>query len=225
MVDVASIGVNAVIDHKYRKRAQLTLLGLFLVVSAATAVWFIFPVSQNVLVPFLLPAVFLFFTLSMGYYMFIFSCEKKSLVKNVLGMVEPAESVKRVHCQENIKSLLAEVRSTTRDRFCNALVNLCFEDRSKAHKLALSVKDIDDIVSSIKNKDLLDHFDQFFTTTEVSNKKSRSELMDSARAYKIISEEDPNEIQNFLATQTKSYSCEITLSKINNFLSQVKGAV
>ncbi|WP_265043585.1 hypothetical protein [Wolbachia endosymbiont (group A) of Scambus nigricans] len=45
------------------------------------------------------------------------------------------------------------------------------------------MKEIDDIVSSIKNKDLLDHFDQFFTITEVSNKKNRSELMNLARAY------------------------------------------
>ncbi|WP_423348979.1 hypothetical protein [Wolbachia sp. wLmal] len=147
--------------------------------------------------------------------MFIFSCEEKSLVKNVLGMVEPAESVKRVHCQENIKSLLAEVRSTTKDRFRNVLVNLCFEDRSKAHKLALYVKEIDD-------KGLLDHFDQFFTITEVSNKKNRSELMNLARAYKMISEEDPDKIQDFLATQTKSYSYEIMLPEIDNFLSQAR---
>ncbi len=171
MIDIASIGVSTVIDQNYRRKAQLCLSGLFVTVSIATVTWFIFPASQNVLAPFLLPAMFLLFTLSMGYYMFIFSCEEKSLVKNVLGMVEPAESVKRVHCQENIKSLLAEVRSTTKDRFRNVLVNLCFEDRSKAHKLALYVKEIDDIVSSIKNKDLLDHFDQFFTITEVSNKK------------------------------------------------------
>lgn len=107
----------------------------------------------------------------------------------------------------------------------NELVDLCFEDRSKAHKLALYVKEIDDIVSSIKNKDLLDHFDQFFTITEVSDKKNRSELMNLARAHKMISEEDPDKIQNFLATQTKSYSYEIMLPKINNFLSQVKGLV
>ncbi|WP_264703555.1 MULTISPECIES: hypothetical protein [unclassified Wolbachia] len=102
------------------------------------------------------------------------------------------------------------------------LVNLCFEDRSKAHKLALYVKEIDDIVSSIKNKDLLDHFDQFFTITEVSNKKNRSELMNLARAYKMISEEDPDKIQDFLATQTKSYSYEIMLPEIDNFLSQAR---
>ncbi|WP_353286193.1 hypothetical protein [Wolbachia endosymbiont (group A) of Crataerina pallida] len=111
---------------------------------------------------------------------------------------------------------------TTKDRFRNVLVNLCFEDRSKAHKLALYVKEIDDIVSSIKNKDLLDHFDQFFTITEVSNKKNRSELMNLARAYKMISEEDPDKIQDFLATQTKSYSYEIMLPEIDNFLSQAR---
>ncbi|MDV6248727.1 hypothetical protein [Wolbachia endosymbiont of Zaprionus taronus] len=222
MIDIASIGVSTVIDQNYRRKAQLCLSGLFVTVSIATVTWFIFPASQNVLAPFLLPAMFLLFTLSMGYYMFIFSCEEKSLVKNVLGMVEPDESVKRVHCQENIKSLLAEVRSTTKDRFRNVLVNLCFEDPSKAHKLALYVKEIDDIVSSIKNKDLLDHFDQFFTITEVSNKKNRSELMNLARAYKMISEEDPDKIQDFLATQTKSYSYEIMLPEIDNFLSQAR---
>ncbi len=111
MIDIASIGVSTVIDQNYRRKAQLCLSGLFVTVSIATVTWFIFPASQNVLAPFLLPAMFLLFTLSMGYYMFIFSCEEKSLVKNVLGMVEPDESVKRVHCQENIKSLLAEVRS------------------------------------------------------------------------------------------------------------------
>ncbi|MDE5056707.1 hypothetical protein OZD68_03840 [Wolbachia endosymbiont of Drosophila bicornuta] len=52
-------------------------------------------------------------------------------------------------------------------------------------------------MSSIKNKDLLDHFDQFFTITEVSNKKNRSELMNLARAYKMISEEDQDKIQVF----------------------------
>ncbi|WCR57763.1 MAG: hypothetical protein PG980_000235 [Wolbachia endosymbiont of Ctenocephalides felis wCfeJ] len=38
MVDVASIGVNTVIDCKYRRKVQLSLLGLFLVVSTATAI-------------------------------------------------------------------------------------------------------------------------------------------------------------------------------------------
>ncbi|MEC4735155.1 MAG: hypothetical protein O7161_04425, partial [Wolbachia endosymbiont of Halictus tumulorum] len=68
----------------------------------------------------------------------------------------------------------------------------------------------------------LDHFDQFFTITEVSNKKNRSELMNLARAYKMISEEDPDKIQDFLATQTKSYSYEIMLPEIDNFLSQAR---
>lgn len=77
MIDIASIGVSTVIDQNYRRKAQLCLSGLFVTVSIATVTWFIFPASQNVLAPFLLPAMFLLFTLSMGYYMFIFSCEEK----------------------------------------------------------------------------------------------------------------------------------------------------
>lgn len=62
-----------------------------------------------------------------------------------------AESFKRVRCQDGIEFLLAETRDIIKSKFCNIS---CFEDRSKAHKLALHVKEIDDIVSSIKNKDL-----------------------------------------------------------------------
>ncbi|WCR57762.1 hypothetical protein [Wolbachia endosymbiont of Ctenocephalides felis wCfeJ] len=153
--------------------------------------------------------------------MFLFGCEKKSLVNNVLGITDPAESVKRVNCQKKIETLLAEVRDTTRKRFCNELVDLCFEDRSKAHKLALYIKEIDGIVSLITNKDLLNHFDQFFTITEVSNKKNRGNLINLARAYKVIYEEHSDKIQDFLATQTESYSYEVMFPKINTFLSQI----
>ncbi len=38
----------------------------------------------------------------------------------------------------------------------------------------------------------------------------------------MISEEDPDKIQDFLATQTKSHSYEIMLPEIDNFLSQVR---
>lgn len=86
MIDVAFIGVNTVINNRYRRKIQLVMSGLFLAVSAATAVWFIFPELQNVLAPFLLPAIFLFLTLSMGYYTFLFGYEKKSVVENVLGI-------------------------------------------------------------------------------------------------------------------------------------------
>lgn len=221
MVDVAFVGVNTVIDNGYRRKIKFVMSGLFLAVSAATAVWFIFPESQNVLAPFLLPSIFLLLTLSMGYYTFLFGCEKKSVVENVLGTVEPAESVKRVRCQDGIEFLLAETRDITKNKFCKALINLCFDDRSKAHKLALYVRDIDSIASSIKDEDLLNHFDQFFTITEVSNKNSRNELINRARIYRTISEKPKNEIQSFLANQKESLSYEITSPKIDNFLPQV----
>ncbi len=217
MVDVAFIGVNTVIDNGYRRKIKLVMSGLFLAVSAATAVWFIFPESQNVLAPFLLPAIFLLLTLSMGYYTFLFDCEKKSVIENVLGMVEPAESVKRVRCQEEIKFLLAKTRDITENKFCDELINLCFEDRSKVHKLALYVRDIDSIASSIKDEDLLNHFDQFFTITEVSNKNSRNELINRARIYRAISEKPKDEIQSFLANQKENLSYEITSPKIDIF--------
>ncbi|WP_341813254.1 hypothetical protein [Wolbachia endosymbiont (group B) of Germaria angustata] len=220
MVDVAFIGINTVIDNGYRRKIKLVMSGLFLAVSAATAVWFIFPGSQNVLAPFLLPAIFLLLTLSMGYYTFLFGCEKKYVVENVLGMVEPAESVKRVRCQDEIESLLAETRDITKSKFCNVLINLCFEDRSKAHKLALYVRDIDSVASSIKDEDLLNHFDQFFTITEASNKNIRNELINRARIYRTISEKPKNEIQSFLDNQKESLSYEIMSPKIDNFLLQ-----
>ncbi|MDE5061405.1 MULTISPECIES: hypothetical protein [Wolbachia] len=93
--------------------------------------------------------------------------------------------------------MLAETRDITKNKFCNVLINLCFEDRSKAHKLALYVKDIDNIVSSIKDKDLLNHFDQIFTITEVSNKHSRNELINRARTYRTISEKPKDEYKIF----------------------------
>lgn len=71
----------------------------------------------------------------MGYYTFLFGCEKKSVVENVLGMVEPAESVKRVYCQDGIEFLLAETRDITKNKFCKVLINLCFENRSKGTNL------------------------------------------------------------------------------------------
>lgn len=43
MVGVVSIGINTVIDNGYRRKIKLVMSGLFLAVSAATAVWFIFP--------------------------------------------------------------------------------------------------------------------------------------------------------------------------------------
>lgn len=126
-----------------------------------------------------------------------------------------------MRCQDEIESLLAKTRDITKNKFCNILINLCFEDRIKAHKLALYVKDIDDIASLIKNEDLLSHFDQFFTITEVSNKNSRNELINRARIYRTISEKPKNEIQSFLANQKESLSYEITSPKIDNFLPQV----
>ncbi|UIP92440.1 hypothetical protein JSQ73_004540 [Wolbachia endosymbiont of Anopheles demeilloni] len=132
-----------------------------------------------------------------------------------------AESVKRVHCQDGIEFLLAETRDITKNKFCKVLINLCFEDRSKAHKLALYVRDIDSVASSIKDEDLLNHFDQFFTINEVSYKNSRNELINRARIYRTISEKPKNEIQSFLANQKESLSYEITSPKIDNFLPQV----
>ncbi|WP_265022650.1 hypothetical protein [Wolbachia endosymbiont (group B) of Ischnura elegans] len=87
--------------------------------SAATAVWFIFPESQNLLAPFLLPAIFLLLTLSMGYYTFLFGCEKKSVEKM---FSVSAESVKRVNCQDGIGFLLAETRDITKNKFCKVLL-------------------------------------------------------------------------------------------------------
>lgn len=46
--------------------------------------------------------------------------------------------------------------------------------------------------------------------------------MNLARAYKMISEEDPDKMQDFLATQTKNYSYKIMLPEIDNFLSQAR---
>lgn len=203
MIDIASVGVNTIVNQTYRKKIQLGLSALFLIVSAATTAWFVFPESQYILTPFLLPAIFLLSTLSTGYYMFLFGCNKKSVVENVLGMIEPAESVKRIHCQERIQNLLAEVRSTTKEKFCNVLVDLCFENRNEAHKLALYVKEIDDIVSSITNKDLLDYFDQFFTIVEVSDNRNRGSLVEFARTCKKINDTLPYSTQKFLAVQAK----------------------
>lgn len=73
----------------------------------------------------------------------------------------------------------------------------------------------------IKNEDLLSHFDQFFTITEVSNKNSRNELINCARTYRTISEKPKDEIQSFLANQKENLSYEITSPKIDNFLPQV----
>lgn len=97
----------------------------------------------------------------------------------------------------------------------------CFENRNKTHKLALYVRDIDSVASSIKDEDLLNHFDQFFTITEVTNKNSRNELINRTRIYRTISEKPKNEIQSFLANQKESLSYEITSPKIDNFLLQV----
>lgn len=201
MVDIASIGVNAIIDKACRKKIKLGLSVLFLTISVVTAVWFAFPGLQCILTPFLIPAVLLFSTLSAGYYMFLFSYNKRSVIENVLGMTEPTESVKRRHCQEKIQNLLAEVRSTTKEKFCNVLVDLCFEDRSEAHKLALYIKEIDNIVSSITNTNLLDHFDQFFTIIEVSDSRSRSALIEFARTCKRINETLQQSAQRPLGTQ------------------------
>lgn len=132
-----------------------------------------------------------------------------------------AESVKRVRCQDEIESLLMEARDITKNKFCKVLINLCFEDRSKAHKLALYVKDIDSVASLIKDEDMLHYFDQIFTITEVSNKNSRNELINRARIYRTISEKPKDEIQSFLANQKESLSYEITSPKIDNFLPQV----
>ncbi|WP_237342881.1 hypothetical protein [Wolbachia endosymbiont of Folsomia candida] len=241
MVDIVSIGVHSVIDQNYRRKVQLGLFGLFLAVSIATAVWFIFPASQSVLTPFLLPAIFLLFTLSMGYYTFLLGCDKKSVINNILGITEPAESVKRVHCQEKIQSLLGEVRSITRDKFCDTLVDLCFEDRKEAHKLALYVKEIEGIISTITNEDLLCYFDQFFTMIEISDNRGRGALVEFARECRKISEIVPNFAQKFVAMQAKfhpegylcgwlpkpaeivGYGALISLipSQINSFLTQV----
>ena len=38
MVDVAFVGVNTVIDNRYRRKIRLIISGLFLAVSVATAV-------------------------------------------------------------------------------------------------------------------------------------------------------------------------------------------
>jgi hypothetical protein len=205
MIDIVSIGVNAIIDKKYKRRLQLGLFVVFLAVSAATSVWFIFPASQSVLAPFLLPAIWLLFTLSMGYYIFLLGHDTKSAINNVLGITEPAESVKRLHCQEKIQSLLAEVRSTTKDKFCKVLIDFCFENREKAHELALYVKEIDNIISPITNKDLLDYFDQFFTITEIRDNKSRGELIEFARTCKKINDIVPESAQKFTAMQAKSH--------------------
>lgn len=142
----------------------------------------------------------------MGYYTFLFDCDKKSVVNNVIGITEPAESVKRVHCQEKIQSLLGKVRNTTRDKFCNMLIDLCFEDRKEAHKLALYVKEIEDIISQITNEDLLDYFDQFFTIIEISDNKSRCKLIEFARVCREISETVQNSEQKSVAMQVKLHN-------------------
>ncbi|WP_168464262.1 hypothetical protein [Wolbachia endosymbiont of Ctenocephalides felis wCfeT] len=82
---------------------------------------------------------------------------------------------------------LEKARSATRDKFCKDSFKLCFDD-SEAHKIVLCIEEIDEIASTIKNKELLECFDQFFTFTELSDDDSRIKLINFARVCKDIDE-------------------------------------
>lgn len=125
----------------------------------------------------------------------------KSLMDLVL--INPKQAYRVATCIRRTYNKFNEIRPHIRNKFFDSIIELAYTDRDDALVLATVVKEIDDIVSGITNKDLLDYFDQFFTFTETQHVHERTKVIEFARACKRIHDVMPINLQKISAVQAK----------------------